>query len=177
MSRASMSRVWQTAKADRASSLRLVSGSLAEPGWDEGYTQGLVQGRALAEEEYAADRAALATLVAGLDALAPADAMPIEAAMVELATRLAIAIAGEAALDAGLLRARAKAAAVLLADEFGEVRLLAHPLDLALLSDLDMPVAADPALERGSVRAESGASWASDGVAEAIARVRSAAGL
>lgn len=172
-----MSKVWQTAKANRASSLRLVSGTLAEPGWDEGYTQGLVQGRALVEAEYAADRAALAQLAAGLDALAPADAMPIEAAMVELATRLAIAIAGEAAIDADLLRARAAATAALLADEFGEVHLLAHPDDLPLLGDLGMSVASDPTLDRGSVRAESGPGWATDGVAEAVARVRRAAGL
>lgn len=172
-----MSRVWQTAKASRASSLRLVPGTLAEPGWDEGYTQGLVQGHALVEAEYAADRAALAELAAGLIALAPADAMPIEAAMIELSTRLAIAIAGEAAIDVDLLRARASAAAALLADEFGEVHLLAHPQDVALLSDLAMPVAGDPALERGSVRAESGPAWAIDGVAEAIARIRAAAGL
>lgn len=172
-----MSRVWQTAKADRASSLRLAPGSLAAPGWDEGYTQGLVQGRALVEAEVAAERAALVGLVAGLEALAPADAMPIEAAIVELAARLAIAIAGEAAIDTDLLRTRAGAAAAMLADEFGQVRLLAHPLDTLLLSDLDMPVAADPTLERGSVRAESGPGWASDGVAEAIARVRTGAGL
>lgn len=172
-----MSRVWQAAKADRASSLRLGPGALAEPGWDEGYTQGLVQGRTLAAAAYADDRAALAALVAGLGVLAPADAMPIEAAIVELASRLAIAIAGEAVIDAELLRARARAAAALLADEFGEVRLLAHPDDVPLLGDLDMSVAADASLARGSVRAESGPGWASDGVAEAIARVREAAGL
>lgn len=172
-----MSRVWQAAKAERASSMRIVPGMLAEPGWDEGYTQGLVQGRALVEAEYAADRAALAELVAGLAALAPADAMPIEAAMVELAARLAIAIAGEAAIDADLLRARAAAAAALLADEFGTVHLLAHPDDVALLADLDMSVTGDASLQRGSVRAESGPGWATDGVAEAVARVRAAAGL
>lgn len=172
-----MSRVWQAAKAGRASSLRLVPSCLAEPGWDEGYTAGLVEGRALAAAEFAADRVALAELAAGVAALAPADAMPIEAAMIELATRLAIAIAGAAAIDVDLLRARAKAAAALLADEFGEVHLLAHPDDVALLSDLAMPVAADPMLARGSVRAEAGPAWATDGVAEAVARVRAGAGL
>ena len=144
------------------------------PDRDEIFANGLAHGRATAEAELAGERAALAALVASLEALAPPASDGFAGAVEEIAARLAIAAAGGAAIDRALLGERAAAVADMLADELPPTRLCFHPDDLELIDadSFDCPVAAV-----ADVPAEAGDAWAADGVREAVARIAAAAGL
>lgn len=173
-----MSRLWSTHKLDAATPTRARLVAVEPLNWAAGYAAGEAAARLKVEDEVAADRAALAVLASSIEALEAPTSDLMAAAITELAVRLAVAAAGTA-IDAALLTARAQACAAGLADVVGPPTLVFHPDDFALIDgdDFELEVRVDPALARGSVRAEAGAAWAADGVTEAIARIVEAAGL
>lgn len=172
-----MSRLWPATKSERAAGPRLRS--IAQPDRDEIFARGVAHGRATAEAELASERAALAELVASLEALETPRPNSFAGAIEEIAARLAIAAAGAAAIDRALLADRAAAVAAMLAEALPPTRVCFHPDDLVMIDAvaLDCPVVAALDVPRGSVRAEAGDSWAADGVREAVARIVQAAGL
>ena len=177
-----MSRVWSATKSGRALRLRVVESAAPAAGraagWDEGHAHGIAEGRRTVEAELASERAALARLADGLEAIAAPDVAALASLLGAAAARLAVAAAGETGIDRDLLQTRAHAVIAALADMPGPIRLRLHPDDSDLLADVrEAELVADAAVARGSVRAEAGDAWCADGVGEACARILAEAGL
>lgn len=166
-----ISRVWRL--PEERTAFAPPGRALDAPGYDEG----LAEGRRVAEAEFASDRHALAVMIDGLEALSPPSIAALSAEIVAAVVRLVREIAGAVPVDATLLAARAKSAAEAVS-EGQVVTLVLHPDDLALVEGLveTVELAPDPAMTRGSVRAESATGQAVDGVQEAFGRLAAATG-
>ena len=119
-----MSKMWERADfwpAERA----------GQPVADD-FALGIAEGRRTVELELAGEREAILQLAESLEALQPPSSGLIAALIVEAVERLVTDIAGNAPVDADLLRERADALSVLLAGETSLVLVL-HPEDAALL--------------------------------------------
>lgn len=140
---------------------------------------GYRQGFADAEQAFADDRARMAALLAACAALQPEPSEELALLIAETVERLVRLTAGEAAVDTGLLLARARRAAALIAETDSARTLHLHPDDLALLEPTDLPLetVADPAVDRGSLRIEDSTGWVEDGVAIYLEALREQLGL
>lgn len=138
------------------------------------YARGLADGRATVEAEFAAERDAIGRLAETLQSLRPEPTLPLAMLLAETVDRLVKQIAGEIEIDGLTLLARAKAAAALIGEATQPARLKVHPEDLALFEDcdLDIPVEADLALERGAIMVETADGWIEDGPAIRLERLR-----
>lgn len=138
------------------------------------YARGLADGRSTVEAEYAAERDAIGRLAETLQSLRPEPTLPLAMLLAETVDRLVKQIAGEVEIDGLTLLARAKAAAALIGEATQPARLKVHPEDLALFQDcdLDIPVEADLALERGAIMVETADGWIEDGPAIRLERLR-----
>ncbi len=158
-----MSKMWERADfwpAERA----------GQPVADD-FARGVAEGRRTVDAELAGEREALLQLVESLEVFQPPSPGLIAALIVEAVERLVADIAGNAPVDAALLRERADALSVLLAGEFGAVLAL-HPDDAVLLESA-IAVVADPMLPRGTVQARTHSGTYEDGVVPALDRLRS----
>lgn len=142
----------------------------------EAFAAGFEQGRRSLEAEIDRERAELARLAEGLSALAPDPPEPLAALLAETVERLVRDIVGTASIDGALLCRRAAQAAALIGEETEPARLFLHPDDLPLLegAQLPVPLSADPALARGSVRLERASGWIEDGPEVRLDRLRAA---
>jgi flagellar assembly protein FliH len=134
------------------------------------FARGVAEGRRTVEAELAGEREALLQLVQTLEYLQPPSSGLIASLIVEAVERLVTDIAGNAPVDAALLRERANALSILFAGEAGFVLAL-HPEDAKVLEGA-IPVVADPMLPRGTVQARTKSGTYEDGVIPALDRLR-----
>jgi flagellar assembly protein FliH len=140
----------------------------------EAYARGYDEARAAAEQELAAEREAIARLAASLEVLRPEPTNALALLLAETVDRLVREIVGTVEIDAGLLLARAKAAAALIGENVEPSKLIVHPDDIALLepAGLAVELVGDPSLVRGTVILETGHGWVEDGPAVRLERLR-----
>jgi flagellar assembly protein FliH len=141
---------------------------------EEAFAAGHAEGRREVEEEYDAERDALARLALSLQVLKPEPANALALLLAETVDRLVREVVGQVDIDANLLIARARQAAALVARDVEPSKLRAHPDDLVHLerAGLDVPLEADPGLARGSIVLETGNGWIEDGPAIRLERLR-----
>ena len=140
----------------------------------EAYAKGYDEARHTVEQEYVAERAAIARLVETLEVLRPEPTNALALLLAETVDRLVREIIGSVEIDSNLLLARARTAAELIGEHVEPSKLIVHPDDLALLepANLQIDLAADPALPRGTVILETGHGWIEDGPAVRLERMR-----
>lgn len=148
-------------------------GTEAEP---DAFALGVEEGRRAAEAELAEEREAVIRLARTLETLRPEPTNALALLLAETVDRLVREIVGEVAVDPTRLLARAKAAAALIGENVEPSKLRAHPDDVATLqaADLQIEIAADPALARGTLVIETGHGWIEDGPAVRLERLRAA---
>lgn len=141
---------------------------------EEAFAAGHAEGRRETEEEYEAERDALARLALSLQVLRPEPANALALLLAETVDRLVREVVGQVEVDANLLLARARQAAALVAREIEPSKLRAHPDDLVHLERAGLPVTleADPGLARGSIVLETGHGWIEDGPAIRLEKLR-----
>lgn len=136
----------------------------AEPeGYDMGYQAGLREAAAA----FAAERAALQSLIASTAALQSEPSDELAALIGETVMQLVNQIVGEVMVDREWLADRARRAAAMIG-ECDDARTMAvHPDDLALLdgANITLPLIADAGLPRGSIRIGCSAGWIEAGTA------------
>ncbi|MFN3944672.1 MAG: FliH/SctL family protein [Allosphingosinicella sp.] len=140
----------------------------------EAFAQGYEEGRRTVEAEVAAERDAVARLAESLETLRPEPTNALALLLAETVDRLVREVVGAVDIDPVTLLARAKAAAALIGDNVEPSKLRCHPDDAELLAGaaLDVPIAPDPALERGTLILETGHGWVEDGPAVRLERLR-----
>ena len=145
---------------------------------DDPFARGLAEGQRLAESAYTAERHQLLALIAGAEALQDEPSEELAQLIAETVERLVRQIVAEAPIDAAWLKDQAEAAAALVAEADKARTLWVHPLDAALLVDADLrlPVEADAAMVRGTVRVESSAGWIEHGRAVYLNELSAALG-
>ncbi|USI73722.1 hypothetical protein [Sphingomonas morindae] len=146
--------------------------ALRHAAFADGYEQGIAAMRAELEQE----RAGLARLAVGLEALRPEPVGPLGVLIAATVERLVTEIMGTVTIDPALLLARAEAAAAVIGEETQPAVLKLHPEDLARLHGAALPVAAeaDPTLAPGALRLETAAGSVEDSPALRLARLRGA---
>ncbi|MGZ8345509.1 MAG: FliH/SctL family protein [Allosphingosinicella sp.] len=140
----------------------------------EAYAKGYDEARRTLDEEVAAERAAIARLAATLEVLRPEPTNALALLLAETVDRLVREIVGEVDVDATLLLARARTAAELIGENVEPSKLIVHPDDIKLLepAGLQIELAGDPSLARGTVVLETGHGWVEDGPAIRLQRLR-----
>lgn len=140
----------------------------------DAFAAGFAEGRRTAELEVADERAALLRLAETLQALRPEPHQELGLLLAETVERLVRQIVGEVTLDQDIIRARANAAAELIAEEATPARMRLSPEDHARLQDAELPVEmiADPALPAGMVLVETGEGWIEDGPEVGLEKLR-----
>jgi flagellar assembly protein FliH len=141
---------------------------------EEAFALGLEEGRRTVEAEFAAERDALGRLAESLALLRPEPANALALVLAETVDRLVRQVIGEVEIDGQMLLARANEAARLAGKEVEPTRLRVHPADVHYLeaAGLEVPLEADPALERGALVLETGHGWIEDGPAVRLERLR-----
>jgi flagellar assembly protein FliH len=139
----------------------------------EAFARGLEEGRRTVEAEFAGEREALLQMVQATDALEFPTPGMLASMMVTAVERLVSDISGNAPIDTVLLHDRADALASLIAVNMAPV-LFVHPHDAVLfdVDRLDIAIATDAELSRGSLQIRAGDERAEDGVQAALGRFR-----
>lgn len=142
----------------------------------QAFAEGFEQGRRATEELYADERMAMGDLIRSLESLRPAPSQGLAMLLAETVERLVHQIMGEVAVNRETLHARTVAAAELISEDAGRMRLRLHPDDLALLDGLELPapVVGDAHLMRGTVMLETDEGWIEDGPEARLERLRAA---
>ncbi len=145
---------------------------------DDPFAQGLAEGQRLAEAAFAVEREQLLALVAGAEALQDEPSEELAQLIAETVERLVRQIIGEAPIDAEWLQAQADIAATMVAEADKARTLWVNPADAALLigAPIALPIEADPAMMRGTVRIETSAGWIEHGRAVYLNELRAALG-
>lgn len=131
----------------------------------EAFAQGYDEGQRVLCEAIAAERAALADLAAGLEAMKPQSTAALGHMLAETVDRLVRQIVGEVAIDTATLQARCVAAVQLIGDETAPSRLRLSPADAERLAGvaLPVPIVADRNVAPGTVLLETALGWVEDG--------------
>ena len=145
---------------------------------DDPFARGLAEGQRLAEAAFAVERQQLLALVAEAEALQDEPSEELAQLIAETVERLVRQIVDSAPIDADWLRAQAETAAAMVAEADKARTLWVNPADAALLIDstFRLPVEADPAMPRGTVRIETSAGWIEHGRAVYLNELRAALG-
>jgi flagellar assembly protein FliH len=140
----------------------------------DAFAQGYAEGRHVAGVEFAGECQAIDRLAAAIEALRPEPPAALATLIAETVERLVRQIVGGAPVDQELLLARAEAAAALVADETGPVRMRLHPEDRVRLADAEigLELIADSMLTPGSIVIETRDGWIEDGPDAALDRLR-----
>lgn len=143
---------------------------------EEAFALGCEEGRRTVEAEFAAERDVIARLAESLAVLRPEPANALALLLAETVDRLVRQVIGEVDIDADLLIARAREAALLIGKDVEPTMLRAHPDDIVYLeaARLDVPLQPDPTLGRGAIVLETGHGWIEDGPAVRLDRLRAA---
>jgi flagellar assembly protein FliH len=142
----------------------------------QAYADGLAEGRRTVEAEVAAERDAVARLAEVLENLRPEPPRELGMLLSETVKRLVRQIVGEVEIDGEKLLERAHAAAEIIADETGPVRMRLHPEDFERLQDarLDVEMIPDSHLAPGTILLETGDGWIEDGPQVRLDKLRAA---
>lgn len=145
---------------------------------DDPFALGLAEGQRLAEAAFTVERGQLLALVAGAEALQDEPSEELAQLIAETVERLVRQIVDSAPIDAEWLRAQAETAAAMVAEADKARTLWVNPADAALLVDapITLPIEADPAMARGTVRIETSAGWIEHGRAVYLNELRAALG-
>lgn len=140
----------------------------------DAYAQGYADARATIEKEIAAERDAIVQLASALEVLRPDETGALAMLLAETVDRLVRQVVGEVEIDGMTLLARAREAAELIGKETEPSKLRAHPDDIALLetAGLEIELAGDATLARGTLVLETGHGWIEDGPAVRLERLR-----
>ncbi|MDZ3831832.1 MAG: FliH/SctL family protein [Sphingopyxis sp.] len=132
---------------------------------DDPYARGLAEGQRLAEAAYGPERHQLLALIAASEALQDEPSEELAQLIAATVERLVRQIVEAAPIDAEWLQGQAEAAAAMVAEADKARTLWVNPADAALLVDcpLKLPVEADPAMPRGTIRIETSAGWIEHG--------------
>jgi len=142
----------------------------------QAFADGLAEGRRTVEAEVAAERDAVARLAETLENLRPEPSRDLGVLLAETVKRLVTQIVGEVAIDDETLRARAHAAAEIVADETAPVRMRLHPNDFQRLQDaqLGLELLSDSHLAPGTIMLETADGWIEDGPQVRLDKLRAA---
>lgn len=145
---------------------------------DDPFALGLAEGQRLAEAAFTVERGQLLALVAGAEALQDEPSEELAQLIAETVERLVRQIVDSAPIDAEWLRVQAETAAAMVAEADKARTLWVNPADAALLVDapIALPIEADPAMARGTVRIETSAGWIEHGRAVYLNELRAALG-
>jgi flagellar assembly protein FliH len=130
-----------------------------------GFVQGFAEGERITREAMGSDDTARLVLAASLDKMASAGEGVLASLLSQAVLRLVRQIMGEVTLDEALLHTRCAAVAACMEGDEGAAALEVHPDDLMLIAAMrdDLPLTANPALPRGSVRLATAEGWVEDG--------------
>ncbi|PZQ24203.1 MAG: flagellar biosynthetic protein [Sphingopyxis macrogoltabida] len=150
----------------------------APPPADDPFALGLAEGQRLAESAFAVERQQLLALVAGAEALQDEPSEELAQLIAETVERLVRQIVESAPIDAAWLTEQASVAAAMVAEADKARTLWVNPADAVLLADGDihLPIEADPAMPRGTVRIETSTGWIEHGRAVYLDELRAALG-
>lgn len=145
---------------------------------EDPFEKGLAEGQRLADAGFAVERGRLLALVAGAEALQDEPSEELAQLIAETVERLVRQIVADAPIDAVWLKDQAETAAALVSEADKARTLWVHPQDAALLidSDIRLPIEADAAMMRGTVRIETSAGWIEHGRAVYLNELRAALG-
>jgi flagellar assembly protein FliH len=141
---------------------------------DDMYALGFQDGQRAAEEALAEARTAIARLAESLEVLRPEPTNALALLLAETVEHMVRQVVGQVEIEGGLLVARAEAAAALIGNDTAPARLRVHPDDLAFFIGARIPVEimADPQVERGGLKLETGQGWIEDGPSVRLDRLR-----
>lgn len=145
---------------------------------DDPFALGLAEGQRIAEAAFTVERQQLLALVAGAEALQDEPSEELAQLIAETVERLVRQIVDNAPIDAAWLQAQAETAAAMVAEADKARTLWVNPADAVLLVDapIALPIEADPAMARGTVRIETSAGWIEHGRAVYLGELRAALG-
>ncbi|WP_033074447.1 FliH/SctL family protein [Sphingopyxis sp. MWB1] len=145
---------------------------------DDPFARGLAEGQRLAEAAHNAERHQLLALVAAAEALQDEPSEELAQLIAETVERLVRQIVEDAPINADWLQQQAETAAAMVAEADKARTLWVNPADAALLVDcpVKLPVEADPAMPRGTIRIETSAGWIEHGRAVYLDELRAALG-
>jgi flagellar assembly protein FliH len=125
------------------------------------------------------ERTALLALIASADALQAEPSEELAALIAETVMTLVSDIVGQVEIDRDVLVDRAKRAAIMVSECDNARVLLAHPADVLLLAEADLPltVMADPSAKQGSIRIDCSPGWIEHGTSIYLDKLRSELGL
>lgn len=140
------------------------------------FSEGFEEGVKAAEQAFNEERAALIALAQSLETLKPEPSRELGLLLAETVDRLVRQIVGDVTINRETLLERATAAAEIVSDQAGAMRLKLHPDDLERLSDaqLNLNMVPDPHLAPGALILETGDGWVEDGPEVRLDRLRSA---
>jgi len=140
----------------------------------EAFLQGFQEGDRLAREAAERDNDARAELAAAMAQLAQAGEGELARLLSQAVIRLVGQIIGEAPIDPDILKARCEAVAACIDGDETRAVLEVNPDDLPLLTmeRMDITLAANPELRRGSVRLATAEGWVEDGPDVRLDRLR-----
>ncbi|WP_422059240.1 FliH/SctL family protein [Sphingopyxis sp.] len=145
---------------------------------DDPFALGLAEGQRVAEAAFAVERQHLLALAASAEILQDEPSEELAQLIAETVERLVRQIVDSAPIDAEWLHAQAATAAAMVAEADKARTLWVNPADAVLLMDsaIALPIEADPAMARGTVRIETSAGWIEHGRAVYLNELRAALG-
>lgn len=140
----------------------------------DAFTMGFEEGCRVTQESIVADQDACARLADALEQLAPATSGALSTVLSAAVIRLVSQIVGEVAIDEALLLQRCQAVAAFIEDTDTRHALHVNEEDLPFIegAQIGVPVVADPALRRGSVRLDTAEGWIEDGPDVRLSRLK-----
>ena len=146
---------------------------------DDPYALGLAEGQDLAATAFAEERLHLGSLLNAAENLQAEPSEELSQLIGETVFRLVRQIVETAPVDAGWLHAQAQKAADVISECDAARTAWLHPDDIALLDQatFPLPLMADPAVERGSIRIDCSAGWVEHGRSNYLDALRVALSL
>lgn len=145
---------------------------------DDPFARGLAEGQRIAEAAHMVEREKLLALISACQGLQDEPSEELAQLIAETVERLVRQIVEAAPIDANWLKSQAEIASAMVAEADKVRTLWVNPADAALLydADLKLPVEADAAMVRGTVRIETSAGWIEHGRAVYLDELRAALG-
>ena len=146
---------------------------------DDPYAIGLADGQDFVATAFADERLHLRALLNAAENLQPEPSEELAQLIGETVFRLVRQIVETAPVDADWLHAQAQKAADVISECDAARTAWLHPDDVALLdtATFPLPVMADPAAERGSIRIDCSAGWVEHGRSNYLKALRAALSL
>ena len=129
------------------------------------YAKGLAEGQDIAAATFAVERAHYQNLLSAAEALQPESSEELAQLIADAVYRIVSQIIENAPIESDWLLSQAKIAADTIAECDAARTMRFHPDDLALMdtSAFPIPLMADPALARGTIRIDCSSGWIEHG--------------